>query len=480
MKPTAPRTWRPWLAGALASLLLALMAGSPGRALPDEGGPDRLALLRMLRAGDYARLEAHLTHLQTAYEDGAGSDAVVAYAFETFASADPDLEPQFEGWLSRYPRSYAARAARALYFRHLGRITLAGPEQSTAEEVNGAQASGYSARATADLEAALERHPQLGVAHAILIDLAAAAGDPQAADRAMGAGLQADPGSFTIRRSYLLALQPWRRPHAEPEQLLAALEVFVDRIAEDSVGLPALRPLTGFGAFVTAELLRRQRRHQQAESYYAEALAAGADRAYLQQQAINAFRQGRFADALKGFDRALVLWPQSAELLDRRARTRRALGDLEMAHADWKLALALDPWNPNILLVQAAAFRNMERPQEAAAALDRAVRYGAHDPRVWEARGRLLLHALDRPKAAAADLRRATELDPHAAEAWRGYAEALLRTKQCDTAAGALTRYQRLCANGVRCAPENVHWAETALLGTRDPGDCPVYGILGP
>ena len=210
-------------------------------------------------------------------------------------------------------------------------------------------------------------------------------------DRWIAEGWRKAPQSLALRRAELDGLHPWRRPDVETADVMAALEAALARVQADLDDHPALAPLSGYGDFVTAELLRRQRRHDQAATYYERAQGAGRDVAYLRQQGINDFSHGRPRAALESFARALNLSPDTPELLDWRARSRAAVGQPQAALADWQAALALDPMNPRLLINQARVLHALGRVAEADANLEQALHYGAEAAWVRRARGRYYL-----------------------------------------------------------------------------------------
>ena len=443
------------------------------------GARDRASLLGLLEAGEYERLDAYLSRLQQGYVAGERPEAALETAFAAFASADPALQRWLNAWIERRPRSFAAYLARGTYYRHLGRIGLQnGAGHSPANGTRKAVEAFFSL-ARQDIGRALERQPRLGLGYAGLVAIAMAHDAGLDADLWFREGIGADPGSPALWRAYLLSLQPWRRPDRDPAALMAELDGRVRELREGGPGDPALAALGGFHAYVTAELLRRQRRHGQADRAYREALAQGRDWVFLRGAGINAIQDAKPLAALAFFDEALELRPQDPRLLDSRAHALVALGNHEAAFRDWRLALGLDPGNPRILHGYVQALRAQGRTAAARDAIADAAPFAQDSPSIRALRGALLTD-LGRPHEALADLRFAVEHAPHSGESWRAYAEALYRAKDCDGAAKALVTYQRLCANGTRCSDNDLMWAREALAGTRDPDICPVYGILGP
>ncbi len=466
-----------------AALLVALVAAAwTALSQPAAGkaARDRLSLLALLDAGEYERLDAYLVRLQWGYERGDLSEAKLENSFAAFASADPDLQPKLDSWIERRPQSFAAHLARGEYYRHLGRIGLQnGSQRSQAAHVP-ESANEFLSLARQDVQAAIERHPRLGIGYAALINIAMAENAGGEVDRWFRLGIEADPGSVSLRRAYLLSLRPWQRPDQDPVELMANLDALVRDLRDAHEEDPDLAALRGFHAYITAELLRRQRRHSQAGRYYRDALAEGSDWLFLRGAGINAFQSAKLATAVGFFSDALALRPQDPRLLDSRAHALWSLGNHETALDDWRLALSIDRGNPQILYGYAQALREIGRSETAAGVIAGATPFAQNSPRIRGLRGRILLADLGRPRDAIPDLRYAVELDPHAGESWRAYAEALYRTNDCDAAATAIVTYQRLCANGTRCPDGDLKWARDALRGTRDPDICPVYGILGP
>lgn len=478
MKVTVPPSAR---VGLGAALLVALLAAAWALFdLPAAGKHplDRASLLALLKTGQYERLELYLDKLHDGYEQDGRSEAELENAYVAFASADLDLLAKLEAWMARLPRSFTALMARAEYYRQLARISRRNSGQAV-EEDDEDSAHEFLSLARRDVEAAMRRHPRLGIGYAALIGIAMAENSGSRADRWFSQGLQADPGSAALRRAYLLSLRPWQRPDQDPVELMAKLQA----LSEDDVALertPDLAALRGFRAYVTAELLRRQRRYNQADGYYRDALAQGHDWIYLRGAGMNALQNARAVVAVGFFSDALALRPQNPALLDWRAHALMSLGNQESALADWRLALSVDPGNPDTLYSYSQALRELGEAEVAAKVIDGASELARNNPRLRTLRGEMLMVDLHRPIDAIADLRSAVELDPHAGPSWRAYAEALYLANDCDGAASAITTYQGLCANGTRCADGDLAWARETLRETRDPDVCPVYGILGP
>jgi tetratricopeptide (TPR) repeat protein len=85
------------------------------------------------------------------------------------------------------------------------------------------------------------------------------------------------------------------------------------------------------------------------------------------EQALDASRQGRFAEALPLWDQVLALAPDDAAAWSNRGNVRLALGDAEAAIADQSRAAELDPASPDPHLNRGTAEEALGRWEAAAA-----------------------------------------------------------------------------------------------------------------
>jgi len=171
-----------------------------------------------------------------------------------------------------------------------------------------------------------------------------------------------------------------------------------------------------------------------------------ADAPALANRGLVRFHQGRFADAVADYSRALAL-RERADTLARRADALRELGQLEEARADCDQALALDP-------DLAAAWRNRALvrldagdPEGALDDADRAVALEPESGTGYVVRAVVGL-ALGRTDGALADAARAAELAPNRADAWIALGKARDAANDPAGAVAALTRAADLDPDG--------------------------------
>ena len=99
--------------GALVLLSLCLNLWSQVGASHAGTPPDRREFLQLLRQDRFDDLEVRLKQYLDDYQGGNISDHIVEQAYQSFASADPDLEPKLNAWIAARPDSHSARMARA-------------------------------------------------------------------------------------------------------------------------------------------------------------------------------------------------------------------------------------------------------------------------------------------------------------------------------------------------------------------------------
>jgi Domain of unknown function (DUF4034) len=215
----------------LAGLVLMALAGcatnhpsiAPSAAQPASvgtpGASDPLAPLtqaerdsrresRALLEGDrYAELDARMNGFQQAYRDNSLDDVGLVREFAAFMVADPALEAKFAAWIQSYPRSYAARLSRGIYYVKCGTQTRGTKYMShtTREQVQGM--THYLDKAQRDLEDSLALEPKPTASYRYLIKVGMEYGTKKKNRELLSAALQLDPISIMIRRTYMMTLE---------------------------------------------------------------------------------------------------------------------------------------------------------------------------------------------------------------------------------------------------------------------------------
>jgi predicted TPR repeat methyltransferase len=150
-------------------------------------------------------------------------------------------------------------------------------------------------------------------------------------------------------------------------------------------------------------------------------------------------REGRLAEAVSLYRRALRLAPHHPDAENLLGVAARQQGDLPAALAHAARAVAADPNSPLFLANQGAALAEAGHLAEAITALSRATALNPQDAISLRNLGQALT-AAGQPEAALAPLTQATRLHPDAPEPWLALAHAAREAARPDLARDAAAR----------------------------------------
>lgn len=175
--------------------------------------------LRNLEARDYKALETHFGGRQREYAKGTLAELDLLAAFRAFYLTDPALGPRFDEWVASYPRSYAARLARGIYYKRIGTKHRGDRYTSETRPEQFEKMGEYFEKAMLDLDASLEleekpilsyfhmmdikKHSQPLSIHVWLFRLNLL--DPK--EYVFRQAMELAPDSFILRRKYMLSLR---------------------------------------------------------------------------------------------------------------------------------------------------------------------------------------------------------------------------------------------------------------------------------
>jgi predicted O-linked N-acetylglucosamine transferase (SPINDLY family) len=171
-------------------------------------------------------------------------------------------------------------------------------------------------------------------------------------------------------------------------------------------------------------------------------MKAAADATAMLAEAAALHRQGRFAEALAGCDRALSIAPEHADALVGRGNALRALGRRDEALASFAGAIAAAPDSANAFNCHGVCLQELGRNAEALASYGRALALDPDYAQALNNRGNALQGA-DRYADALADYERALAVNPDYAAAWNKRGACL---QQLNRHAEAIASYDRALA----------------------------------
>lgn len=268
---------------------------------------DAMAILADLKSGQWDSVETFLVRKQRLFEHDYRFEDHVYRAFHRFWVPDSSLEPLFERWIELRPNSFAARLARAEYYHGLGWASRGTrwARETTAQQFAGMEL--FFKRAEEDLREALQIEPRLLVAYEILLDMARTRGEEYPASLIMEQAVRLCPYSFRIRYWFMMNLAPrWGGSHE-------AMEAFASESQELADVNPRMRLLKAFAPWDKGRIVAVDSQYDAALEFYREALSYGEHFVVLNSRAKVYWNQGRYDDAKKDFERALVLNPYDDE-----------------------------------------------------------------------------------------------------------------------------------------------------------------------
>ena len=427
--------------------------------------PDRFALVDLFRQGEFTRLERTLERYQQGVENGSVDERVLAFAVESVTDGNPDSASLFNEWVKAKPRHYLPYLLRAHYYYNTAWAWRGHDDVLGISDRHFGNMYGYLKLAADDLTTAINLRPSLSIAYALSLRVLMLAGAQEMRGEAYREAIEQHPHSYLVRASYLWSLKPeWGG------SLDRALR-YVREVATLTAANPRLADLLGYVDYILAESLAVGSQYEQAGRYYDLAIERGADHHVYRQRGINHYRSGRYAPALRDFNAALKLWPQSHRVLRWRANVYLRQERFQEALDDLLVAVELSPYDKPALLSLALALRKLGRFQGVAELYDRALYYDALDAAVWFEKGMHYSRDLFQFEAAAENLQRATELAPDETQYWYQYAASLHYALDCGISA-PLRKYLELCAERGDCNQKELQWGRDAEVWLEQSGIC--------
>lgn len=498
--------------------------------------PERDALLALLQRGEFEMLSRQLANKQVAFEKGLLAESALINAYLAFSSADPGLAKKLDAWIDVQPEHYIPRVARGVYNAHLGWIARGTAYvQKTSYDRLALMVRHFEA-ATSDFDAALTRNPKISIAWQNLIEMAMARGHP--ISELYNRGIEEVPSSRVLRGAYAFSFHPdwgggleqpwWARwmPGRFREAVTIVIRnmrwlMFHESLQSDSAKFPGLRTVIDSPHYQAAKDASSQADYATAARELIDAVNDG-DESRALAEGRQQTAKHNYAAAVRSFDEALREGPSWSDNLKSRANALRGLGytarSLEayrLALLDFQQALAVDPYDPELLgdIVMvlwdistlfpnqaSTAFEKLwqdpascvphSEPEKrftvvhmampgtpqmtinctVEALLNRGMFYGRDDFNIREMRGRHYLFAMQSPSRAVKDLAATIEIDDSFPQVWGYYATALHEIGDCRAVA-AYQKHIDLCQDG-KCPDQLMAISRQRLADLTLSGNC--------
>ena len=298
---------------------------------------DRAGLRSLLAQAKFADLTRYLERLQADFEADPSRELLPMDAGDAFASAEPELLAPLDAWAAAAPGSFAPYLARAAHWESTAYARRGGKfVQDTAEADLSAMHEALE-RGLADAGRALALRPKLVAARRLQILLDRATSRPGATREAIDAALVACPTCFQVRVTYLYSLTPrWGGSYQQ-------MDAFARAAADPAQ--PRLGLLAGYADEDRADVLRRDKRLDEARAAIERATALGERWEFLVQRAKIDAARGDRDHAVADLDRALALRPRHPEVLFERAWLAMDQKRWEAAGQDLLAGLRIVPTN---------------------------------------------------------------------------------------------------------------------------------------
>jgi tetratricopeptide (TPR) repeat protein len=304
---------------------------------------DKTGLRMLFELGRTQKLDSVLASYQSLFERDYRYEDLVSEAFGIFDVPDSSLEGLFDRWVASMPNSFVPYLARAEYYHSLG---WANRGFAWASETSQQQFSGmefFFAKAEKDCRAALDRQPQVLRTFEIFMNIARARGDIDVSSMIMQHAARLCPCSFRVRDRFMMNLLP-RWGGSYEAMTLFAVE------SQEQVNLnPKMKLLLGYAAWDQARVLSSAKQYSDALEYVSKALMFGEGRIFLALRGNIFDRMDRHEDAIAEYDRALLKYPDYAEVAVDKARCLYNLGRFDASAAAVRYVEAMEPWNEDLL-----------------------------------------------------------------------------------------------------------------------------------
>ncbi len=302
-----------------------------------EGGPDKITLLYLLRAGAYEPLMLELKNVTETIQQDKSREEYYWRAFDTFEIADPSIEPKLDEWIRQNPGCADAYAARAGYYMQMG-WNIRG--YGWAKDVSKEQWKGmreYFQKALTDAIQGLKIDPQNLYCYDVLIEIGMNTAEKGLTREIFEKALTVDPGSLEIWASYMWSLLPrWGGSHAEMQEVIKESSRYLS-------SNPRLKVLRGFIPFDEGWTLEGKGDYQAAIKDFTRAISFGKWQDFYYHRAFCYYDLDEYQPALVDVERALQLSPQNTDYLCLEADVMMSLGDVGEARSVMKDAVKINP-----------------------------------------------------------------------------------------------------------------------------------------
>jgi tetratricopeptide (TPR) repeat protein len=405
---------------------------------------ERLEIIRLLKADDFAALESRLAKVAEMAATKPSLDWSSVQTLSAFEYADPEIAGPLGRWRDAHPESFAPHLAFGLYSTHLGWVVRGNRFVRDTNAERFVEMRKYFDAAKSSLQTALKYDPKIDTAWNRLIGIAMAAGGRDAVETLFQQALIHRPKSSSIYHAYYHAIGPeWGGSTARQFALRARMQGIFH-------GNSDFAWAANFDDEKSAWSLYREDKNAEAVAKFDELIGRGAGVGSRRGRAYSLRALGKYEEAVAELERVVELGAVNPEayfeLADMQATRKQYWA---AARRNMGIGLLLDPYNPRLLVRRAKFLMDHAKLDLAKIDLDNALFFGALDDRVREALRRYNVVVGDKG-AAIAETENMVRLVPGNLENWLKYGSELYANQDCR-ALFVLQSYLDACRDSKDC-----------------------------
>jgi tetratricopeptide (TPR) repeat protein len=249
----------------LMAVALTLTASAP--AVPaSDATPDATGLLQR---DDFQHLEQYFSGVQSRFRGDQASAEELRNAFRAFYPTDRSLAPKYDAWVSKYPKSYAARVARGIYYKKIGYEERGSEYISKTSEIQNAKMDQAMRMAISDFGESIKMDPKPFLSYFHMIDITSSYAGTAYTRKMYDQAIRLAPEFVDVRRKYMQSLEDkWGGS-------LEQMKEFLSECERDSLPKSQLNALGSMVYENAASELEQGGDHAGSESAYRKAIELG-------------------------------------------------------------------------------------------------------------------------------------------------------------------------------------------------------------
>jgi TPR repeat protein len=285
----------------------------------------------LLQKGDFQHLEQFFSGIQGRFRSGQASAEELRNAFRAFYPTDRSLAPKYDAWVDKYPKSYAARVARGIYYKKIGYEERGGKYMSETSEMQTAKMDQAMRNAIGDFGASIKMDPKPFLSYFNMIDITSSYAGIAYTREMYNHAIGLAPTFVDVRRKYMLALEDkWGGS-------LEQMKEFFNECRRESLPKLQLDALESMVYEDAASELEQGGDHAGAESAYRKAIELGGaecDSCVALSLSNVLVEENKIAEAIPFLDRYVEDKPLDNSTLEWRASLYLAIRRVPEAVAD--------------------------------------------------------------------------------------------------------------------------------------------------